>query len=120
LYRDVRKRVLDSATVYDYECFMVCIINSQYDLGGYIASVFAGRYSKPVFCINFGLPTGIVKITGRAPENTTIDVGQVLRECFNGGGHKNAGSAGVEKGVSKEFIISRIVKCVGNTQGELL
>jgi len=99
---------------------MVCIINSQYDLGGYIASVFAGRYSKPVFCINFGLPTEWIKITGRAPENTNIDVGQVLRECFNGGGHRNAGSAGVEKGASKEFIISRIVGYIRSLQGELM
>ena len=121
LYRSIRKDVADSAVVYDYGSFIVCLINSQYDLGGYVASVYVGRYNKPVFCINFGISkyTGLVKITARAPENTNIHVGNVLRECFGGGGHKNAGSAGVDPKYGKEYIISKIIEHIEKSRGDL-
>jgi len=120
LYREIRRKVADTATVYDYGSFMVCIIHTPYDIGGYVASVYAGRYRKPVFCVNTGLPLEHIKITARAPESTQIDVGAVLRECFNGGGHRCAASAAASRDMSKEEIISRLVEhIVLQQQGSL-
>lgn len=121
LYRNIRKEVAESAVVYDYGSFIATIINTQYDLGGYVASIYANRYNKPVFCINTGISkyTGLVKITARAPENTNIHVGNVLRECFGGGGHRNAGSAGVDPRLGKEYIISKLIEHIENGRGAL-
>jgi len=110
-YREVRRQVLDSAEVYEYDNIVVAFIDSRYDVGGYVASVLAKRYAKAVFCVNLGLP-GWVKVTGRAPEGFQVDVGAVLR-AFGGGGHKCAASAKLNKCVSKNDLIDQILMVVG-------
>ena len=112
LYRDIRKQVADSAIVYDYGKFAVCVVHTQYDIGGYVASIYASKLGKPVFCVNTGLPIGRTKISARAPQNSMLDVGEVLRECFGGGGHRQAASAGVDHNISREEIISALVRFV--------
>ena len=46
-------------------------------------------------------------------------MGNILRECFGGGGHKNAGSAGVDPKYGKEYIISKIIEHIEKSRGDL-